>query len=110
MTTGASSSLGPVALSTTRSTTRAARCWSAIGVSIGTTAAAAPPEGSAAKDLGRISTIAGRAPSKRVLTIWLAPKIELSTATPPSTVTSRPLEITGTSSFAASRPATSRLV
>src|ERR1700730_8528441 len=81
-----------------------------MGTSTGTIRGTPPPEGSAANDLGRIRAIAGPLPSNRVLTFWLAPKIELSTLMPPSTLTSRPLEITGTSSLAARRPATSRVV
>ena len=54
-TTSASSSLGPVRSSTWRATILAAPVAPVSGAGAATTAAGAPPEGSAANDLARIT-------------------------------------------------------
>ena len=73
------------------------------------TAAAAPPEGSAANDLARITKMPGPSPVKRAVTMWLPPKTGCWLASP-SPASTRPVTLvsTGRSSLAERRPAMSR--
>ena len=58
------------------------------GTGADTTAAAAPPDGSAANDLARITKMPGPAPVKCAVTIWLPPKTGCWLESPPSDSTS----------------------
>ena len=75
------------------------------------TAAAPPPEGSAAKDFGRTSTRWGPGPVKVVFTLVVPPKTgSVVTSLSPSSSRSTLLVSTLRSSFTERRPATSRPV
>jgi hypothetical protein len=74
MTTLASSSFGPAAASSCRSTRRAALAsWGTSALTVSTVAC--PPEGDASKDLARVMTSFGLGPDSVTSTIWVPPKI-----------------------------------
>ena len=98
----ASSSFGPLAACSWRSTTFAP---STVGALTETTSAV-PPDGSASNDFGRIKTSFGSGPSNFTSTICAPPKIAVFAPSAP--VTSVALLISVDPVLAESRDATSR--